>query len=138
VTADWGKPAVGGNPDEVQALLDQADAAKDRLHDAMNENGTRDDDLNAKFMDIMTAGGAIYQAPAPEAAQEDPRRQIVFDIVIAAGPEGIGRAAIVEIFTRRNPSLTAPNPDVIARWLNAHPRAYKPKTGRYAIRPETN
>lgn len=139
VTADWGKPEAGRNSDDVQALLDQADEAKKRLHDAMNDSSPRDADLEQQFQDILRGGGAIWQPPTTDTASsdgKDPRRQQVYDIVAKAGPGGIGPAAIVDILTRQNPGVDPPHPDVIARWLGADPRIHKPRHGRYAVRPD--
>lgn len=135
VTADWGKPDTSTtNADDVQALLDQADQTKKRLHDAMGEVANRDADLDRQFHDILRAGGAVWQPPATDG--EDPRRQFVFDIVAKAGPDGIGPAAIIDAVKQLHPEVTPPNPDVIARWLNADPRIHRPRHGRYALRPD--
>lgn len=134
VTADWGKPAADTKPD-VQDALDKADAARDRLHQAMNETTNNDPDLEQQFQDILRGGGAMWQPPTT-GTDEDPRRQHVFDIVAKAGPDGIGPAAILDAITRLHPGVKPPHPDVIARWLGADPRIYKPRTGRYAIRPD--
>lgn len=140
VTSDWGKPAASRNDAEVQAALDDADAARRKLHDAMHEASTRDPDLDQQFLDIVTGGGATWQPPAnPDAASrdgKDPRRQLVYDVVAQAGPGGIGPAAILESLARLHPAVKAPHPDVIARWLDADPRIHKPKHGRYAVRPD--
>lgn len=133
VTADWGKPPTDAKPD-VQDALNAADAARDRLHEAMNETGPRDADLDKQFQDILREGGAMWTPPA--SGDEDPRRQYVFDIVAKSGPDGIGPAAIGDALTRLHPSIKPPHPDVIARWLGADPRIHKPRTGRYAIRPD--
>jgi hypothetical protein len=137
VTANWGQPDSGANNTDVQDVIDQADAAKKRLHDAMNDSNTRDPDLDKQFLDIVNGGGAVWQPPADPASDgADPRRQIVLDIVTKAGPDGIGPAAIVDAITRLHPDIKPPHADVIARWLNADPRVHKPRTGRYAIRPD--
>jgi hypothetical protein len=133
VTADWGKPPPTTSTD-VQDALDKADAARDRLHQAMNENSTRDADLDKQFQDILRGGGAMWTPP--NSGDEDPRRQYVFDIVAKSGPDGIGPAAILDAITQLHPGIKPPHPDVIARWLNADPRIHKPRTGRYAIRPD--
>lgn len=136
VTADWGKPTTG-NDSDVQAALDEAEAVRRRLHEAMGEASTRDPDLDKQFLDIVTGGGATWQPPAnPSPDSPDPRKQIVFDVVAQAGPNGIGPAAILDILGRQHPGLKAPHPDVIARWLGADPRIHKPKNGRYALRPD--
>lgn len=134
VTADWGT-SDAGHKDDVQAVLDQADAAKKRLHDAMGEATDRDPDLDAQFRDIIQGGGAAWTPPAADPDGPDPRRELVYDIVAQAGPDGIGPAAILDILTRRHPDVKAPHPDVIARWLGADPRIHKPRHGRYAVRP---
>jgi hypothetical protein len=139
VTADWGKPVADTKPD-VQDALDKADAARDRLHQAMNENSTRDADLDQQFQDILREGGAIWQPPTTGNATpgdgKDPRRQQVFDIVAKAGPAGIGPAAILDAVTRLHPDVKPPNVTVIGRWLDADSRIHKPAYGRYAIRPD--
>lgn len=141
VTADWDQPGAGKNSPSVQEALDAADAAKRKLHEAMGESGTRDADLDKQFQDILRDGGALYQPPAgTEAAGDgtDPRRQMVFDIVAGAGPNGIGPQAILDVLARKYPAVDAPHPDVIARWLSADPRIHKPRHGRYAVRPDQN
>jgi hypothetical protein len=137
VTADWGKPDAGTNEQDVQALLDDADASQRKLRDAANEASTRDADLNKQFLDIIEGGGATWKPPAVDNADgSDQRREWVFDIVAKAGPDGIGPAAIIDVLSRQHPTTKPPHPDVNARWLNADPRIHKPRTGRYALRPD--
>ncbi|MFJ2630862.1 hypothetical protein ACIO6U_02710 [Streptomyces sp. NPDC087422] len=135
VTADWGKPDTARNDSDVQAVLDDADAARRKLHDAMGEASTRDPDLEREFRRILDGGGATWQPPA-DTTTPDPRRQMVYDIVAGSGPEGIGPAAIIDALTRLHPGTEAPHPDVITRWLGADPRIHKPRHGRYAVRPD--
>ncbi|MCM1943156.1 hypothetical protein NC239_33635 [Streptomyces sp. G3] len=140
VTADWGTTPAGG---EAQAVIDQADEARRRLHEAMNENGARDDNLDAQFMDILAGGGVTWQpptesqaAPAPGKDDDrDPRQGLVFEIVAKAGPAGIGPEAIRDAIRRLHPSVEVPHAATIGRWLGADPRVYRPKFGRYAVRP---
>lgn len=138
VTADWGTPDAGRNQDDVQTLLDQADAAKKKLHDAMGEASNRDPELDQQFLDIVTGGGAVWEPPTTDGSTDDgrdPRRQIVFDVVAKAGSSGIGPAAIRDSIVRLHPEVKAPHVTVIGRWLDADPRIHKPAYGRYALRP---
>lgn len=143
VTADWGSSTVGG---EAQSTIDQAEEARRRLHEAMNDAGTRDGDLDAQFMDIIAGGGVTWQpptteqpAPEPAASEDgDPRKEMVFGIVEKAGEDGIGPEAIREIFERffRPHGYETPHAATIGRWLTADPRVHKPGYGRYALRPD--
>ncbi|MFF9271128.1 hypothetical protein [Streptomyces rochei] len=138
VTADWGTTPAGG---EAQAVIDQADEARRKLHEAMNETGARDGDLDAQFMDILAGGGVTWQPPAageePPAkdGDRDPRQALVFEIVAKAGPDGIGPEAIRDAIRRLHPSVEVPHAATIGRWLAADPRVHRPKFGRYAVRP---
>lgn len=138
VTADWGTTPAGG---EAQAVIDQADEARRKLHEAMNETGARDGDLDAQFMDILAGGGVTWQPPAageePPAkdGDRDPRQALVFEIVAKAGPDGIGPEAIRDAIRRLHPSVEVPHAATIGRWLTADPRVHRPKFGRYAVRP---
>ncbi|MGW4222996.1 hypothetical protein ACWEG1_06015 [Streptomyces bauhiniae] len=145
VTANWGITPTGG---EAQDAIDQADAARKRLHDAMNETSRRDDDLDAQFLDILAGGGVTWQPPTqntpqaevPAAGQSedgDPRREMVFGIVEKAGADGIGPEAIRDIFDRffKPHGYETPHAATIGRWLAADPRVHKPGYGRYAVRP---
>jgi len=146
VTADWGTTPTGG---DAQAVIDQAEDARRRLHEAMDGATSRDKDLDAQFLDILAGGGVTWKPPtdtpaAPaeqaegEQADGDPRREMVFNIVEKAGPDGIGPEAIREIFDRffKPHGFETPHAATIGRWLGADPRVHKPKFGRYAIRPE--
>lgn len=136
VTADWGTTPAGG---EAQDAIDQAEQARHRLHEAMNEAGSRDGDLDAQFMDILAGGGVTWQPPVQSSGDgegSDPRQQLVFEIVAKAGPDGIGPEAIRDAVRRLHPSVEVPHAATIGRWLSADPRVHKPKFGRYAIRPD--
>jgi hypothetical protein len=140
VTADWGTPPSGG---EAQAAIDQAEAARRKLHEAMNDAGRRDDDLDAEFMRILADGGVTWKPPAssdpaPVGEDGDPRRDLVYEIVAKAGPEGIGPEAIRDAIGRLYPDVEVPHAATIGRWLSADPRVHKPKFGRYAVRPTEN
>jgi hypothetical protein len=139
VTADWGSSPAGG---EAQDAIDQADAARRRLHEAMGEAGRRDEDLDAQFLDILAGGGVTWQPPAaddgpavPQADDADPRRELVFEIVAKAGAEGIGPEAIRDAIRRLYPGVKVPHAATIGGWLGADPRVHKPRYGRYAVRP---
>lgn len=137
ITADWGTSPAGG---EAQAAIDQAEEAKRRLHEAMNDAGRRDGDLDAQFMDILAGGGVTWKPPASHAEQQgedgDPRRELVFEIVAKSGPDGIGPEAIRDAIGRLHPNVEVPHAATIGRWLGADPRVHKPKFGRYALRPD--
>jgi hypothetical protein len=141
VTADWGSKPAGG---DAQTAIDAAEAARRRLHEAMNETGRHDGDLDAQFMDILAGGGVTWKppaadTPAPASAQGedgDPRRELVFEIVTKAGPDGIGPEAIRDAIGRLHPDVEVPHAATIGRWLGADPRVHKPRFGRYAVRPD--
>jgi hypothetical protein len=137
VTADWGTSPAGG---EAQAAIDEAEEAKRRLHEAMNEAGRRDGDLDAQFMDILAGGGVTWQPPTTPAEQQgedgDPRRELVFEIVAKSGPDGIGPEAIRDAIRRLHPNVEVPHAATIGRWLGTDPRVHKPRFGRYALRPD--
>jgi hypothetical protein len=143
VTADWGTTPAGG---DAQKAIDKAEAARRKLHEAMNETSNRDNDLDARFRDILAGGGVTWQPPAteqptptgPQSEDGDPRREMVFSIVEKSGPDGIGPEAIREIFDRffKPHGYETPHAATIGRWLQADPRVHKPGYGRYAIRPD--
>jgi len=141
VTAGWGSAPAGG---KAQDAIDQADEARRRLHEAMNETGNRDQDLDAQFLDILAGGGVTWQPPASETeasgdtSDGDPRRELVYEIVAKAGPDGIGPEAIRDAIGRLYPTVEVPHAATIGRWLAADPRVHKPKFGRYAVRPTEN
>lgn len=143
ITAGWGTGPAGG---DAQAAIDQAEEARRRLHEAMNESGKHDGDLDAQFMDILAGGGVTWKAPAsdtpPPAGQQgedgDPRRELVYEIVAKSGPDGIGPEAIRDAIGRLYPDVEVPHAATIGRWLGADPRVHKPKFGRYAVRPTEN
>ncbi|MFJ6066559.1 hypothetical protein ACIQHU_26385 [Streptomyces tendae] len=142
VTADWGTTPAGG---EAQAAIDQADEARRRLHEAMNETDARDGDLDSQFMDILAGGGVTWQPPTPgqpaaaeQDGDKDPRQELVFEIVAKAGPAGIGPEAIRDAIRRLHPTVGVPHAATIGRWLAADPRVHKPSYGRYAVRPTEN
>jgi len=142
VTDGWGTTPAGG---DAQDVIDQAEAARRRLHDAMKETSSRDDDLDAQFLDILAGGGVTWKPPAvepPPTVQQgddaDPRREMVFGIVAKAGEDGIGPAAVQEIFERffKPHGYETPHAATIGRWLGEDSRVHKPKYGRYAVRPD--
>lgn len=141
VTADWGTTPAGG---DAQAAIDEAEEARRKLREAMNAAGSRDDDLDAQFRNILAAGGVTWQPPAastppatvPQDGDGDPRRELVYEIVAKSGPDGIGPEAIRDAIGRLYPDVEVPHAATIGRWLGADPRVHKPKFGRYAVRPD--
>ncbi|WP_030344802.1 hypothetical protein [Streptomyces sp. NRRL S-1022] len=140
ITADWGITPAGG---DAQATIDQAEAARRRLHEAMSETSSRDGDLDARFQEILSGGGLTWkpptvdpQQPAPGGEDGDPRREMVYRIVEKAGPDGIGPEAIRDCFARQHPAQEVPHAATIGRWLAADSRVHKPRFGRYAVRPD--
>lgn len=138
VTDGWGTTPAGG---DAQDAIDQAEAARRRLHDAMDETASQDEDLEAQFRNILAAGGVTWQPPATdesgmEGDDGDPRKELVFEIVAKSGPDGIGPAAIADAIRRLHPSVTPPHAATIGGWLAADPRVHKPRYGRYAVRPD--
>lgn len=147
VTADWGTTPAGG---EAQEAIDQAEAARRKLREAMDETSSRDGDLDAQFLDILAGGGVTWQPPTTDTTTPteppaggpgedgDPRRDMVFNIVEKAGPDGIGPEAIREIFDRifRPHGYKTPHVGTIGRWLAGDPRVHQPGYGRYAARPD--
>ncbi|MFF8610771.1 hypothetical protein ACF06X_33235 [Streptomyces sp. NPDC015346] len=140
VTANWDTATADG----IEETIAAADAAKKRLHDAINETTSRDNDLDKQFMDVVQQGGLTWQAPSnpltsddnsDSDATTDARYQHVYRIVEGAGPSGIGPAAIIDAFTQLHPEEKTPNATVIGRWLKADDRIHQPKFGRYAIKP---
>ncbi|MEU5596842.1 hypothetical protein [Streptomyces sp. NPDC020298] len=141
VTADWDTAPAGG---DAQEAIDQAEAARRKLHEAMNESGSRDDDLDAQFRNILAAGGVTWKPPAaetpaamgPQSEDGDPRRELVYEIVAKAGADGIGPEAIRDAIGRLYPDVEVPHAATIGRWLSTDPRVHKPRFGRYAVRPD--
>lgn len=142
ITADWGTPPAGG---EAQTAIDEAEAARRKLHEAMNDKGHRDGDLDVEFMRILADGGVTWKPPAEPSAPEpgkdddgDPRRELVFEIVSKSGPTGIGPTTIQDAIRRLHPGVQVPHAATIGRWLAADPRVHQPKYGRYALRSDEN
>jgi hypothetical protein len=141
VTADWGTAPASG---DAQSAIDQAEAARRRLHEAMSETGRHDGDLDAQFMDILSGGGVTWKPPATEqppteaepGEDKDPRRELVYEIVTKSGPDGIGPEAIRDAIRRLHPGVEVPHAATIGRWLGSDPRVHKPRFGRYAVRPD--
>ncbi|MFF8279956.1 hypothetical protein ACF05T_28285 [Streptomyces lateritius] len=140
VTTNWDTTSTTS----IEETIAAADAAKKRLHDAINETTRRDHDLDKQFMDVVHQGGLTWQAPSnpltsddiPESdSTTDTRYQHVYRIVEGSGPSGIGPAAIIDAFAQLHPDKKTPNATVIGRWLKADDRIHQPKFGRYAVKP---
>ncbi|MER5675788.1 hypothetical protein ABT081_02470 [Streptomyces sp. NPDC002238] len=143
-TAGWGKPTATPTPPTAGPdPIADADAAVDRIRDSIDETTRRDPDLEAQARAIFEAGGLAWTPPPnplPDSAaatgkREDPRKAIVYDIVLRSGPDGTGPEAIRDIFRRLHPHLDPPHAATIGRWLDADARIHRPSYGRYAVRP---
>lgn len=140
VTADWGTPSAPPAATDAQAVIDQADAAKRDLHDAMRETTGRDADLERRFQEIIKAAGGIWTPPVEDAVpaaptdpnlptpgvSSDPRWAQVYAIVRQAGADGTTPDGIVETFRAVFPHLDAPSRQTVTTWLKAEPRIAQP------------
>ena len=144
VTADWGTPSAPPASTDAQSVIDQADAAKRELHSAMQENTSRDADLERQFKEIVEGAGGIWKPPTddtPPAANtsaelptpgisSDARWAQVYAIVRQAGPEGTTPEEILATFRAVFPSLDTPSRQTITGWLKAEPRIAQPGGAR--------
>lgn len=143
VTADWGTPGAPPAATDAQAVIDQADAAKRELHQAMQENSRRDADLDRQFQEIIKASGGLWQPPADDAPPApsdqasnvpnptpgisgDWRWTTVHSIVYAAGADGTTPDAIRDIFRAILPDAQPPSRQSITGWLKAEPQIVQP------------
>jgi hypothetical protein len=140
VTADWGTAAATGSTG-TQAALDDADAARRRLQEAVAAAGDHDPDTEEQFRAILAGGGIDWAKPAQTAEVEqpvrsgsDPRIGLVLDIVRKAGAKGISPSAAVTVFANTYPGQTAPSRSAVTGWLAADPRIHQPGRGLYAFR----
>lgn len=142
-TAGWDDPAAAtpapAAPGE-DAIAD-ADATVRRIRGEIDEATNHDPDIEAEARAIFEASGLTYtpSAALDEAQQPtggDPRKALVYEIVLKSGPAGIGPEAIREFITRLYPDVDPPHAATIGRWLGADPRVHKAKYGRYAVRPD--
>ncbi|MFI1467628.1 hypothetical protein [Streptomyces wuyuanensis] len=148
-TSDWDSPAAPASTAEPASTGDEAladaDAAMRRIHERIDEAAARgsDPDLDAEVRGIFEASGIEYTPSAAldaavEATEQpggDPRKVIVFEIVLKSGPNGIGPEAIRDSIARLHPDVEVPHAATIGRWLGADPRIHQPKYGRYAVLP---
>ncbi|MFE9624275.1 hypothetical protein [Streptomyces sp. NPDC006527] len=138
-TADWDKPEQPAAAAEGDEAIADADATMRRIRGEIAETTERDPDLDAEVRGIFEVSGLQYTPPAAlddgDQDDGDPRRALVFEIVLKAGPAGIGPEAIRDAFARLHPALEVPHAATIGRWLGADPRVHKPRYGRYAVRP---
>jgi hypothetical protein len=144
VTADWGNPTAPTGGD-AQAAIDEAEAVRRRLHEAMSDATDRDPDTEQKFREILAAGGIDWGKPpqpqepeAPAKPGADPRIGLVVEIVRCAGPQGINPSAVIAVFADTYPGQTAPSRSAVTTWLSADPRIHQPARGLYAFRAEEN
>lgn len=139
ITAGWGSPSSPAGGD-AQSAIDEAEAVRRRLHEAMSDASDRDPDTEAKFREILAGGGIDWAKPAttepeqPVKPGSDPRISLVLDIVRRAGAKGINPSAIITVFGDTYPGQTAPSRSAVTTWLAADPRIHQPARGLYAFR----
>lgn len=141
-TAGWDKPNAFTPPTAGPDPIAEADAAMQRIRDNIDDTSRRDPALEAQAREILEKGGFGFTPPPDPFAddtesgrREDPRKAIAFEIVLKAGPDGIGPEAIRDIFRRLHPKHEPPHAATLGRWLDADTRIHKPAYGRYAVRP---
>ncbi|MFB7594311.1 hypothetical protein [Streptomyces sp. NPDC056160] len=145
-TAGWGEPDESTPAAEAAAAggeaLADADAAMRRIHERIDDATARGSDLDvdAEARAIFEVSGLAHTPPTAldeaQPAGGDPRKAIVFEIVLKAGPDGIGPEAIRDSIARLHPDVEVPHAATIGRWLGADPRVHKARYGRYAVRPD--
>lgn len=139
-TAGWDTPAAPSTAGD-DAIAD-ADATLRRIRGEIDDAKNRDPDLDDEVRAIFAASGFGYTPPdlgaaiedAQNGKREDPRKQLVYDIVLKSGPNGIGPEAIRDVIARQHPDVEVPHAATIGRWLGADARVHQPKFGRYAVR----
>lgn len=137
-TAGWDAPATSAPADTSSAAIADADAALRRIRGEIDDATNHDPQLEQQVREIFKGSGFEYKGPElvdDGPANEDPRRALVFDIVLKSGPAGIGPEAIRDAIARLHPHVEVPHAATIGRWLGADPRVHRPKFGRYAVRP---
>jgi hypothetical protein len=140
-TAGWDDPEPAAPPtvSTGEDAIADADATMRRIRGEIDEATERDPNIEAEARAIFEASGLTYTPPATLDSDDqddgDPRRSIVFDIVLKSGPAGIGPEAIRDAIRQLHPDVEVPHAATIGRWLGSDPRVHKPKYGRYAVRP---
>ncbi|MDL5199662.1 hypothetical protein [Streptomyces sp. ALI-76-A] len=92
-----------------------------RCHEQIDDASTRgnDPDLDAEVRGIFEASGLGHTPPVEvEDLREtggDPRKQIVFEIVLKSGENGIGPEAIRDVIARLHPTVTPPHAATIGK-----------------------
>lgn len=146
VTAGWDTPDVPAGVD-AQAAIDEAEAVRRKLHEAMNDAALRDPDLEQQFRDMLAGGGIDWQGPAqpdtprpvPEPTPgviDDARWPKVFAIVVEAGPGGISPKDTVAAFQIKHPTLPVPSRSAITDWLQKEPKIEQVARGLYVVKEE--
>lgn len=129
----------------IQAALDQAQAARDRIRQAADDSVNRDADLDQQFRNVLAGWDTPAKPAKPSGPQptdgitKDTRWPLVFAIVAGSGPQGINPDAICDLFAQAHRDLSAPSRSAVTEWLKKEPKVYQP-TGRtnYAIRPSAD
>lgn len=144
-TAGWDNPTPpAADAPSGDAAIADADATMRRIRGEIDDTTARDPDLDAEVRGIFEASGFGYKPPAAlgdnvnEPASGDPRKQLVYDIVVKSGPNGIGPEAIRDVIARTHPDVTPPHAATIGRWLGGDARVHQPRFGRYAVRRPAN
>lgn len=146
VTAGWDTPDQPAGVD-AQAAIDEAEAARRRLREAMNDAAVRDPDLEQQFRDMLTGGGIDWDGPAqpvpvrPAAEPtggviDDARWPKVFAIVAEMGGAGISPKDIGTQFQVKHPTLPLPSRSAITDWLQKETKIEQIARGLYALKEE--
>jgi hypothetical protein len=136
ITADWGSTSAPAATD-TQALLDQADAAREQLRRDAAAAVNRDPDLDRRFREVIEGAGGIWKPSADQSKPSglamptpgitgDSRWMHVFSIVHRAGRTGVSPDAIIEAFRGVFPAQQAPSRSAVTGWLKQEPQIVQP------------
>jgi hypothetical protein len=108
-------------------------------------------ELHARFRDLRVGNTEWFRYVAPltgfinsrseanvstaddsTAKGTDPRRELVFSVVVQAGRAGIGPEDVIRKIAQNYPDVDPPHAATVGRWLSTDPRVVKPGYGRYA------
>lgn len=110
---------------------------QNQFEQVLQEAGVTDWGDPSQWPDGQRPAQGPNSQPEDEEAHEsaeDNLRAVVFGMVKAIGPDGIGVQEICDALTKMNGS--SPQRQTITRWLREDDRIYKPKHGKYAVKPD--